>query len=54
MIACLLADMVNLFIWGLVMLVDKGINPSLKSIFHIKLKAGVYVWHVLKSYIKNN
>lgn len=47
-IACLLADMVNLFIWGLVMLVDKGSIPPSNQFFHIKLKAGVYVWHVLK------
>ena len=47
-IACLLADMVNLFIWGLVMLVDKGSIPPSNQFSHIKLKAGVFVWHVFK------
>ena len=47
-IASLLADMVNLFIFGLVMLVDKGSIPPSNQFFHPKLKAGVFVWHVFK------
>lgn len=42
------ADMDNLFIFVLVMLVDKGsILPS-NLFFHQKLKAGVFVWYVSK------
>lgn len=47
-VAFLLADMDNLFIFRLVMLVDEGSIFPLNRFFHQKLKARVFVWYVFK------